>query len=734
MAVCRQAPLRSRYTASMLESLTRVVVRHRAAVIAAWVVVAILGAFSGAHLSEHLTTSLAVPGTGSAKADAILSANFGENIEGTFTIVLPFHDATPAQITALETKIAAAASTLPAGKVTQQKALGGVLYVNIGTPLDLIHAASATHTLRAALATAGLVEALVTGPPAFEHDIGPVLASDLHRGALLALVLALLLLILTLGWCWAVAIPFLVAGATTAAAFSIVFLIAQHFLMILYIPNVIELIGLGLAIDYSLLIVHRFRREVTSVDVSVEDAVVTTMKTAGRTVALSGLTAAVGLATLFIAPVPFMRSLGAAGLVVPIVSMLAALTFQPALLSFFGRRGVSPIGVHGLMSGTNSRSGSWERIAGSVIRRPATVLGLTLIVLGMAVLPILWFQLTPASVTAVPPQLESSRALTLIGERAGPGIISPNEVVIDLGAPGLANTPSNSGARLNLALAILHKPEVFVVATDTTAPFVEPTGRYLRLLVIGRHEFGAPASQQLVRELRNIDISRSGFPSDAKIYVGGAPAQGFDFLQTVYGAFPWIVLLALGIAYLLLARAFRSLILPLISVLLDLISIGAAYGLLVLVFRFGVGSQILGTYQVGQIEGWGPVFLFAMLFGLSMDYEVFIVTRMREAWDRGSTNAEAITEGLAQTGGVVTAAAVILVGALSGLVFGHVAGLQEVGVGLALGVLIDATIVRGLLLPSTMTLLGRWNWWLPSLVAKALHTKASPLEIRGTRL
>ena len=181
--------------------------------------------------------------------------------------------------------------------------------------------------------------------------------------------------------------------------------------------------------------------------------------------------------------------------------------------------------------------------------------------------------------------------------------------------------------------------------------------------------------------------------------MGGAPAEGVDFLNTVYGAFPWIVALALLVAYLILARAFRSLVLPLIATLLDLVTVATAYGLLVVVFRFGVGSPVLGTYHVSQIEGWVPVFLFAMLFGLSMDYEVFIVTRIREAWLHGSTNDDAIVEGLANTGGVITSAALIMVGATSGLVFGHIAGLQELGVGLALGVLVDSTIVRLLVAP-----------------------------------
>jgi RND superfamily putative drug exporter len=285
---------------------------------------------------------------------------------------------------------------------------------------------------------------------------------------------------------------------------------------------------------------------------------------------------------------------------------------------------------------------------------------------------------------------------------------------------------------LALAKLILKNPEVEVVAIGHTVPFVDPTRRYEQILVVSREYFGSAGTQHFVAVLRDTTIPSANFPVGTKVYVGGAPAEGVDFLNTVYGAFPWIVLLALLFAYLILARAFQSLVLPLIATLLDLVTVGTAYGLLVVVFRFGVGSSILGTYHVSQIEGWVPVFLFAMLFGLSMDYEVFIVTRIREAWLKGSTNADAIVEGLSNTGGVITSAALIMVGATSGLVFGHIAGLQELGVGLALGVLVDSTIVRLLLLPSIMTLIGPRNWWLPAPAARVLRVTALPLESRET--
>ncbi len=704
----------------MLERWTRAVVRYRAVVIAAWMVVALLGSLGAVRLPALLTTSLSVPGTGSTQANAILARHFGEDVEGSFTVVVPFKHASASQLAAMERRIVVAASAIPSGTVIEQRAFVGVLYADVGTSLNLLKASDQTAHLRHALAAQGLRGALVTGPPALNHDIAPVLASDLARGELIAGVLALLLLIGVLGLCWAVLVPYLVAGSTTAAAIGVVFLLAHHFLMVLYIPNVIELFGLGLAIDYSLLILHRYRAEVGVEGASVTDAVVATMATAGRTIILSGLTVAIGVATLLLVPVPFVRSLGAAGLVVPAVAVLAALSLQPAILSLLGRRGVRPIGVRGLFRRHNE-DGAWARVTRRVIERPLTVMLVALSVLAVLITSAFWLQLTPGSIVAVPQNLQSTRALTLVSERVGPGLITPNEIVIDLGRARLANTPTLEADRLALATAILHNKEVVAVAIDTKAPFVDVTGRYEQILVIGRHEFGAEASQQFVRELRNDYIARAHFPPGTTIYLGGAPAQGVDFLNAVYGAFPWIVALALVLAYLVLVRAFRSIVLPLLAVVLDLLSVGAAYGVLVLVFRFGVLSSVLGTYHVSQIEGWVPVFLFATLFGLSMDYEVFIVSRMREAFNRGATNDDAIVEGMANTGGVVTAAAVIMVGALCGLVFGHVAGLQELGVGLSAGVLIDATVVRGLLLPSVMALLGRANWWLPG--RHAVHSR-----------
>ncbi len=718
----------------MLERWTRSVVRHRFAISLFWLALLIVGVFAGLNLNRHLTTSLEVPVSQSANAEKILSDHFQENIEGTFTVVYKFKNASKLEIDGFKRKISTVTADVPTSRVTFERVLGGVLYVNIGTSFALPEAAAYTETIRKSLVVEGLNGALVTGPPAIYRDVTPVLSSDLHRGQKLGIVLAFLLLVLVLGASWAVLVPFLFAAATISLTLAIVYLLAQKFLMVLYIPNIVELIGLGLAIDYSLLIVHRFRRELLD-DGKIHDidAIVKTMETAGRTVILSGISVAIGLSTLLLVPVPFVRSLGAAGLFVPLASIFAALTLQPALLSYLGRAGVSPKGFRGLLARTDAMTGVFATLARNVIKRPISVLLSSLAVLAVLAGSMIWLHVTPSSLTAIPSELESSRALRLVTDHMGPGIITPIEIVIDLGEPNQATTILVQKARNTLAELILKEPEVLSVATGEKAPYVDETGRYLRIFVIGSRELGAEATQKLVSDLRQKYISNTRFSKNTKFYIGGAPAQGADLLQKLFAFFPWIVLLMLLLAYLLLLRAFRSLILPLKAILLVLFSIASAYGSLVLVFRKGVGSAILGTYRLDQMEAWVLIFLFALLFGLSMDYEVFIVSRMREAKNRGESNADAIIEGLAHTGGVVSAAAVIFVGAIGGFVLGHFAGLQQLGIGLAIGIIVDATIIRCLLLPSAMVLLGRWNWWLPISVAKMMKTKASPLGERETR-
>jgi putative drug exporter of the RND superfamily len=279
-----------------------------------------------------------------------------------------------------------------------------------------------------------------------------------------------------------------------------------------------------------------------------------------------------------------------------------------------------------------------------------------------------------------------------------------------------------------LVARVRRDPEAAFVRYRPGPPFIDPSGRYAQVVVAGKHEYGEGPSQEFVHRLRGEIVPAEGWPPHVHVLAGGGPPQGVDFIDRSYAVFPWLVVGVLVLTYLLLMRAFRSLLLPLKAVVLNLLSVGASYGLLVVTFRWGVGRDVLGLYEFQQIEAWIPIFLFAMLFGLSMDYEVFLVTRMREAWDETRNNGRAVGLGLERTGRIVTAAAIVMVAAFSGFLAGRIVGLQEFGLGLAVAIFVDATIVRALLVPSLMALFGRWNWWLPPRVARLVRVPPSPLE------
>ncbi len=694
---------------------TLLVLRFRRPVLAAWLVVLLAGILCSLLLPAHLATSVAVPGTDSQRADAALARGFGERPEGTFTVVFRTrHSSDQGVQRRLRERLERAARVLPGGRLGTFRAGGGIVYGELETSLSLQRAKAYTFPLRRALRSAGGPAALVTGQPAVQHDLEPQLAADLRRGETLALPLALLVLAFALGVSLALAIPFVFAACTIAGTLALLYAAAQLVSVTSYATNLVELLGLGLAVDYSLLIVCRYREELEQ-GVPRERAIVRTMASAGRAVAFSGVAVAIGLALLLLVPVPFVRTMGLAGLLVPLVAIVAALTLQPALLSLCGR-GVF-IGVR-LRRATRRRRELWAALARVVMRRPVAVLVATTALLLAAAAPVLFLRLSPGSLSSLPPSMEATRGLAALSNAFGPGALTPTEIVVDAGRPGGAQRPEVHAAVERLVDRLFHDSEVYVVATGRKTPYVSPAGRYARVVVIGRHEYGQPASQRLVARIRDNLVPAARFPAGTQVLAGGAPPKGVDFLARTYAFFPWLVLIALVLTYLVLTRAFRSLLLPLQAVLLNLLSVAASYGLLVAVFRFGVGAGLLGVQRSAQIEGWIPVFLFAALFGLSMDYEVFLVSRMREEWEVRRDNAAAVAFGLERTGRLITAAALVMAVSFGGFVVGSVPGLQQFGLGLALAVLIDATLVRALLVPSVMAIVGRWNWWLPSRLAR----------------
>ena len=368
--------------------------------------------------------------------------------------------------------------------------------------------------------------------------------------------------------------------------------------------------------------------------------------------------------------------------------MAAATTLQPALLSYLGNDGIKP----------RFATSQFRKLGEFVVSRPVPVLFISLALVAIPASQLAKLEVTPSSISAIPANLESAKAIKIVTNRAGEGAISPIQIVIKLPEASDVNM-----SRIKLAGEIATHPDVFTVVTDRK--YVDATGKVLRIFAISKKDLGQ--SQHLISYLRTL---KGEFPEGTEIYVGGAPAQGFDLINKIKSTFPLIALFALLISFTLLRRYLSSLLIPIKAIILDLISISSAVGTVVFFMAHGIG-----VYQLSQIEIWTLLFIFAVLFGLSMDYEVFIVSRIRESYIEHQDNKRAIVEGLANTGGVVTTAALIMVGALTGFVSGHFAGLQELGIGLIAGIIIDVTVIRLLLLPATMVLLGKWNWSHPRI-------------------
>ena len=717
---------------------TRLVLRLRWPILGFWLVVLLAGGFATARLTPLLSNTFTVPGTDSERARTILEQHFGDRSDGEFLIVYRITNGTAGVRLRIERSIREAAKAVPTGQATALRdAPGGVLWGSILTTLNLAKAKGYTDDIRRHLNVPQGVEAYVSGQPAIEGDLDPIFSSDLAKGESIALPIALAVLLAVFGLSLAATIPFMFAAATITGTLGIVFIFAHFMTMATYVTNLVQLIGLGIAIDYSLLIVYRFREELARGG-SKDDAIVRTMATAGRAVIFSGATVAIGLALLLFMPLPFMRSMGVGGFLIPLVSIAAAATLQPALLSVYGRRGTRRLHVADWLrrrahlplphlAGPDVEHGVWARLARAIMQRPLVFLALGASVLVAAAVPLYDLHLTPGSAQGIPQTPQSVRGLNILRHAVGPGALSPAQIVIDSGRSGAVRSPELQSAVAHLRAELRRDPEVAFVQSGLTRRFVDPTGRYEQIIVAGKHEYGDAPAQQFVHRLRDRIIPSAGFPRGADVLAGGGPPQGVDFLSRSYGAFPWLVVAVLVLTYLLLMRAFRSLLLPLKAVLLNLLSVGASYGMLVVFFKWGVGHSLFGLYQFPQIEGWIPIFLFAMLFGLSMDYEVFLVTRMRETWDQEHDNVRAVSYGLERTGLIITAAAIVMVAAFSGFIAGSVVGLQQFGLGLAVAIFVDATIVRALLVPALMAVFGRWNWWLPDSVARIARVPPSPL-------
>jgi RND superfamily putative drug exporter len=715
-----------------MERWTRLILRFRWPVLAAWLVVWLASFAAVSGLSDLFKSSAGLPGTDTQRVEDILKQHFGQKSQGSFTLVARAKTGSADSILPdVERAATRATDALPTGQLASVTSVSDTtVLASITSKLDVPDAKPYTKQMRAAIGRVPGAESFLTGNAALAYDEEPISNHDLKVGELyIAIPIALAILVFIFGTL-AFLLPFMLALVAIPATLAVVWIFAHWLSMEQSVEQLVTFIGLGISIDYSLLIVYRYRDELKAGGTKV-DALARTMNSAGRAVVFSGTAVAIGLALLLFMPVPALRGFGLAGLVIPLVSIVCAMTILPVLLYFlerpFDRVRLIPKRMLQRRESAEEAGSFWWRLAHTIMRRPVVFATTALAVLILAAVPLFDIHLGPGTNEILPPNLESTTGLRLMEEAVGAGQLNPTELIVDTGRARGASDAQLQGAVGRLVIGLDNDPEVALVQRSNGPAWVDKSGRYLRLEVIGKHDPGLPPAKAFVHRLRDDLVFAADFPPGVTVLAGGGPPGGVDFIEKTYGTFPWLVVTVLVLTYVLLLRAFRSLLLPLKAIVLNLLSIGAAYGLMVAAFQWGAGEPF-GLVQYDQIGGWIPVFLFAMLFGLSMDYEVFLVSRMREEWDRTHDNRHAVSLGLAKTGRLVTAAGLIMFAAFMGFVVGSFVDLQEFGFGVAAAILIDVTIVRALLLPSAMAMFGRWNWWLPASVARVFRVEPSPLE------
>lgn len=548
---------------------------------------------------------------------------------------------------------------------------------------------------------------ITTGAASTNNDFSKLSAADLQKAEFFGIPVAMIILVIVFGTLVAAGLPLLLAAFSIMIAVGITALVGQRFEMSFFVVNMITMMGMAVGIDYSLFVVSRYREELIRGRSSLE-AIEIAGSTASRAVLFSGMTVILALAGLLLVPMSLFYSLGTGAIFVVAVSVLAALTLLPALLGLIGKR-INSLRIpflHRYQAGHEAdQSRFWDWITRTVMRRPVVSV---IVAVGLLALPaIFYFQIHTGAngISVMPDSYESKQGFLIMDREFSAGLISPVEIVID----GEINTPAVQDAVARFSDSI-RTDDSFYGAPKME---VNPAGD-LALLTLPIT--AAPETDKatgIVRSLRQEYIPAAFSDAGVRVLVGGPPAMNADYFQMTDDYRPIVFLFVLGLSFLLLTVVFHSLVVPLKAIIMNLLSVGAAYGLIVLVFQEGYGAGIFGFQQVSAVEAWVPLFLFSILFGLSMDYHVFLLGRIRENYMLTGNNSESVAAGLRSTGRIITGAALIMVAVFSGFASGQLVMFQQMGFGLAVAVLFDATIVRSILVPATMKLLGDWNWYLP---------------------
>ena len=558
-----------------------------------------------------------------------------------------------------------------------------------------------------------------------EGEINTLLTDTLEQGELIGLAVALVVLVIVFGAAVAAGVPIVVALLSIFVAIGATALVSNVMEMSDFVVFIITMIGLAVGIDYSLFIVQRYRQE-RALGLQKIDAITTAGATASRTVFFSGMAVAIALAGMLIVPDPVFRSFAVGAILVVAITVLAAMTLLPAVISLLGDRvnwlTLPFIGRRGELENTG---GLWGLTTRLVTARPLLSVLVSGGLLIATAVPVFNINLGTVGISTLPDNSDPRHAFDVLNEEFSDGVLTA-DIVIE--SPNV-NTPGVQGS-IDQLTAALNQDGFFGASTIEK----NESGNLALVTVAMPGDFSSPESKSALERLRG-DYIPAAFHGDAtRVFVGGPTAENVDSVQTQKDYLPFVFTFVLGLSFLLLLVAFRSIVVPLKAVVMNLLSVGAAYGILVLVFQEGVGTSLLGFQKSPVIESWLPLFLFAILFGLSMDYHVFLLSRIKERYDETGDNRTAVAYGLRQTASIITGAALIMVAVFAGMASGDLVIFQEVGFGLAVAILIDATIIRMVLVPASMELLGDWNWyfprwleWVPDVRVEREPERAAPL-------
>jgi putative drug exporter of the RND superfamily len=548
------------------------------------------------------------------------------------------------------------------------------------------------------------VDAGVSGEWTLDADFQQLSQDDLRTGELyFGIPAALVILLLVFGAVVAGLVPLIFALVSIVVALAFTALVGQAFELSVFVVNMLTGMGLALGIDYTLFILSRYREErVQGRDK--ENAIATAGATASRAVLFSGLAFVLAMTGMLLVPSSIMRSLAAGAILVGIVSVVAALTLLPAVLSLLGDRvNALRIPFFGRQVGKATRSRFWARIVAFVLRRPAASLAAAAALLIAAAIPVFSLETGSSGVSTLPDGFASKQGFELLNEEFPGQSTDPVLIVVD----GDVSSPAVQGGVRRLETALADRPlfgEPLVEANEA--------GDATLITVPLGGDSVSETAIEAVRELRT-DVIPAAFSGNAEVLVGGDTAVELEYHDAMDTWLLRVFAFVLGLSFILLAIAFRSVVVPATAIVMNLLSVGATYGLLVLVFQKGIGNGILGFQQVDHVEAWVPLFLFSVLFGLSMDYQVFLLSRIRERFSQCGDNREAVSFGVGSTARLITGAALIIIAVFWGFAMGDLIMFQQMGFGVAVALLIDATIIRSVVVPATMALLGRWNWYLP---------------------